>query len=156
MSRASSKSSIFTMGWKCALWASPRLIIQSQVSPNFGPSPWLIIFGSARSTDISYTSRKRALQRRNKWPNRPSHTATLYMFYCGLWPIRCRRGSKTNKSNCQAWKKSTYYLLSRQSQLGFIWPETTVIPIYPFKCYFYMPFTYLFIYYLFLIPIYCL
>ena len=105
--------SIFTMGWKCALWASPRLIIQLQVSPNFGPSPWLIIFGSAWSTDISYASQKRALQRRNKWPNRPSHTATLYMFCCGLWPIRCRRGSKTNKSNCQVWNKFIYYWLLR-------------------------------------------
>jgi hypothetical protein len=25
--------------------------------------------------------------------------------YCGVWPIKCRQGSKTNKSTCQFWKK---------------------------------------------------
>jgi hypothetical protein len=28
--------------------------------------------------------------------------------YCGVWPIKCRRGSKTNKSNCQFGKKSIF------------------------------------------------
>jgi hypothetical protein len=25
--------------------------------------------------------------------------------YCGAWPIKCRQGSKTNKSKCRFWKK---------------------------------------------------
>ena len=29
-------------------------------------------------------------------------------YYYGVWPIKCRQGSKTNKSNCQFWKKPTY------------------------------------------------
>jgi hypothetical protein len=33
---------------------------------------------------------------------------TLPLFYCGVWPIKCRQGVKTNKSNCQFWKKSTF------------------------------------------------
>jgi hypothetical protein len=25
----------------------------------------------------------------------------LFLLYCGVWPIKCRQGSETNKSNCQ-------------------------------------------------------
>jgi hypothetical protein len=28
--------------------------------------------------------------------------------YSGVWPIKCRQGSKTNKSDCQFWKKLTF------------------------------------------------
>jgi hypothetical protein len=42
--------------------------------------------------------------------------------YCGVWPIKCRQGSKTNKLNCQFWMKSTYDWLCRE----FIWPGTIV------------------------------
>jgi hypothetical protein len=28
---------------------------------------------------------------------------TLPLFYCGVWPIKCRQGVKTNKSSCQFW-----------------------------------------------------
>jgi hypothetical protein len=35
----------------------------------------------------------------------------------GVWPIKCPRGSKTNKSNCQFWKNSTYnWLVDNPSQ----------------------------------------
>jgi hypothetical protein len=30
------------------------------------------------------------------------------VIYCGAWPIKRRQRSKTNKSNCQFWKKLTY------------------------------------------------
>ena len=46
--------------------------------------------------------------------------------YCGVWPIRCCQGSKTNKSNCR-FEKIDIILACRQSQSGFIWPETIVI-----------------------------
>jgi hypothetical protein len=37
--------------------------------------------------------------------------------YCGVWPIKCRQGSKTDKSNCQVLKKSTYdWLVGNPSQ----------------------------------------
>jgi hypothetical protein len=34
------------------------------------------------------------------------------------WRLNVVKGSKTNKSNCQFWKKLTF----DQSQSGFIWP----------------------------------
>jgi hypothetical protein len=46
--------------------------------------------------------------------------------YCNVWPIKCRQESKTNKSNCQFWKKSTCDWLVDNSKSGFIWRETTV------------------------------
>jgi len=37
--------------------------------------------------------------------------------YCGLWPIKYRQLSKTNKSNYQFWKNSTYdWLIDNLSQ----------------------------------------
>jgi hypothetical protein len=37
--------------------------------------------------------------------------------YCGVWPIKCRQGSKTNKSNSQFWKKLKFdWLLENPSQ----------------------------------------
>jgi hypothetical protein len=37
--------------------------------------------------------------------------------YCDLWLIKCRQGSKMNKSNCRPWKKSTYdWLVDNPSQ----------------------------------------
>jgi hypothetical protein len=34
--------------------------------------------------------------------------ASKFSQYCGVWPIKCRQGSKTNKSNYQFWKKLTF------------------------------------------------
>jgi hypothetical protein len=37
------------------------------------------------------------------------HMILAIRTYCGVWPInKCREGSKTNKSNCRFWKKSTF------------------------------------------------
>lgn len=46
--------------------------------------------------------------------------------YCRAWSIKCRQGSKTNESNCRFWKKLDIWMACRQSQIGLIWPETTV------------------------------
>jgi hypothetical protein len=35
---------------------------------------------------------------------------------CGVWPIKCRQGSKRNKSNCQFWKKLTFDWLVGEPQ----------------------------------------
>jgi hypothetical protein len=37
------------------------------------------------------------------WPD-----VTIYGEYFGVWPIKCRQGSKTNKSNCSLWMKLTF------------------------------------------------
>jgi hypothetical protein len=35
----------------------------------------------------------------------------------GVWPIKCRQGSKTNKSSCEFWKKLTFdWLVDNPSQ----------------------------------------
>jgi hypothetical protein len=51
------------------------------------------------------------------------------VIYCGVWPIKYRQGSKTNKSNCRFWKKPTYdwlvedlsqYLFGQRQQSGYL------------------------------------
>ena len=44
-----------------------------------------------------------------------NHVQNIYC--CAVWPIKCRQGSKTNKSNCQFWKKLTFdWLVESPSQ----------------------------------------
>jgi hypothetical protein len=39
--------------------------------------------------------------------------------YCGVWPIKCRQGSKTNKSNFRFWKKLTLDWLETIASFGY-------------------------------------
>jgi hypothetical protein len=37
--------------------------------------------------------------------------------YCGIWPIKCHQGSKTNKSKFRVWKQLTFdWLVDNPSQ----------------------------------------
>jgi hypothetical protein len=51
---------------------------------------------------------------------------TFFLLYCDVEPIKCCQGSKTNKSNCQFGKKSTYNWLVDHPSQDLVWPETTV------------------------------
>jgi hypothetical protein len=46
--------------------------------------------------------------------------------YCSVWPIKCRQGSKTKKSNCEFWKKLTFDWLQRILVRMYVRPETIV------------------------------
>jgi hypothetical protein len=46
--------------------------------------------------------------------------------YCGLWPIKCRKGSEKYKSNCWFWEKLTIGWFGRDSQPTFNWPNAIV------------------------------
>ena len=41
--------------------------------------------------------------------------------------LKCLQGSKTNKSNCQVWKKLTCDWLEEDPSQDLFWPETSVI-----------------------------
>jgi hypothetical protein len=36
--------------------------------------------------------------------------------YCGFWPIKCRQGFKTNKSNFQFWELTFDWFVNNPSQ----------------------------------------
>jgi hypothetical protein len=48
--------------------------------------------------------------------------------YCGVWLIKCRQGSKTNKSKCRFWKKLTFDRLWT-NLVRICWPTRLFTPV---------------------------